>query len=359
MAANTYTLTLLRHQVAEAVVQVSAREIGLVAPLERHVLYGLLLGWSQQELARDLGLSQPTISYRRDRALHRLAVLAEYPKFTLPQARRVVRATGFAPKTGAGQDAFVEAMAQLVVSTNQSVAAEKVGMSQGWVRYQFTKLHDHLEARTDERHDLLLRALTMIVEHGTIRPWAALDPDGSYEPSPSGKEVLAQARRVISTPLPPPPTRRWHRPVPDEHVQVVVDLLRENGPQPRAAVAEVLARQGLDADRVLRAASMRGRVVRRQGPRRGTVAPSVLHLLAPAATTVEDGLVLCWDDVVHDYCHAYDRFKTRDLLRHLGVVQQDHRSLRESTRVLAELVRAEGFRETPPGTWSRRRIRKA
>jgi len=93
----------------------------------------------QTEIARILGVSQPTVNYRYKRAKARLAFLEKLPEVTGEEIREVLQRLG-------AREQDTEAMVLYIETNSQSEVARRMQTSQGAVRYWVLRaLTDHLQ----------------------------------------------------------------------------------------------------------------------------------------------------------------------------------------------------------------------
>lgn len=113
----------------------------------------------QTEIAKILGVSQPTVNYRYKRARARLEFLEKLPRVTSNEIREVLHRLG-------ARDQDTEAMVLYVETNSQSEVARRMETSQGAVRYWVLRaLTDHLQKdmREDEVHRRVRMACGMLV----------------------------------------------------------------------------------------------------------------------------------------------------------------------------------------------------
>jgi hypothetical protein len=339
--------------VAAQVLAARVEDLDRLLPLERKALLGALTGQPQPELARVLRLSQPSVSYRVHKALYRLNLLASYPDLGPSDVRRALRVSGYLPR-GTDIEEFVSGVTEFLKTTSQSSAAQQMGHSQGWFRHHAKKLQAALQERPSEEGAAVLQALLMIEEHHHILAIESRHVVTKMT-GPSGRELL-DAAELCSTLVPPPArAQKGTRPkISDAHLEVVVGLLRENGPQLRSAVLEVLTEEGIDAARTIWWAVSKRKVFGR--PSRGLAKrpPRVLHLIKPAATSLKESFHLDWHRAIREYCKTYDSFLTDDVMGHIGIAAGYRRHRRDNARIVGDLLKAEGFAEEPLGRWSRK-----
>ena len=109
-------------------------------PMERDILHlHMDLKKSQTEVAKILGVSQPTVNYRYKRARERITFMEMLPQVTADEIRQVLKKLG-------ARDKDIEAMVLYVESNSQSDVARKMGTSQGAVRHWIHRaLVNHLQ----------------------------------------------------------------------------------------------------------------------------------------------------------------------------------------------------------------------
>ena len=108
--------------------------------MERDILHlHMELKKSQTEVAKILGVSQPTVNYRYKRARERINFMEMLPVVSPEEIRTVLK------KLGAREN-DIEAMVLYVESNSQSDVARKMGTSQGAVRHWIHRaLVNHLQ----------------------------------------------------------------------------------------------------------------------------------------------------------------------------------------------------------------------
>jgi len=98
-------------------------------PMERDILRLYMeLRKSQNEIARILGVSQPTVNYRYKRARERLEFMERLPRVTAEDIRLVLGRLGASVRD-------IEAMVLYVETNSQSEVARRMETSQGAVRH--------------------------------------------------------------------------------------------------------------------------------------------------------------------------------------------------------------------------------
>jgi predicted transcriptional regulator len=114
---------------------------------------------SQTEVAKILGVSQPTVNYRYKRARERLDFMDKLPRVTAGEIREVLYRLG-------ASDQDVEAMVLYVETNSQSEVARRMETSQGAVRHWIHRaLVNHLQndMRDDDLHRRVRGACGMLV----------------------------------------------------------------------------------------------------------------------------------------------------------------------------------------------------
>jgi DNA-directed RNA polymerase specialized sigma24 family protein len=141
----------------------------------------------QTEIAKILGVSQPTVNYRFKRAKDRLAFLEQLPSVTSEEIRQVLTTLGARPKD-------IDAMVMYMETNSQSEVARRMGASQGAVRYWVLRvLTDHLQkdVRDDEVHRRVRTACGMLA----TKPGIFNEPTKPGEP-----KYLKVQRRLPNSP---------------------------------------------------------------------------------------------------------------------------------------------------------------
>ena len=138
----------------------NSEDINRLPPMERDILrLHMNMRKSQTEVAKILGVSQPTVNYRYKRARARLEFMEKIPPVTGKEIREVLGALG-----ASYQD--VEAMVLYVETNSQSEVARRMETSQGAVRHWIHRaLITHLQndMRDDDVHKRVRTACGMLV----------------------------------------------------------------------------------------------------------------------------------------------------------------------------------------------------
>lgn len=139
----------------------NAEDIARLPPVERDILHlHMRLRKSQTEVAKILGVSQPTVNYRYKRARERLEFMEKVPRVTGEEIREVLTTLG-------ARDTDVEAMVLYVETSSQSEVARRMGTSQGAVRHWILRaLVQYLknDMREDDVHWRVRTACSMLVD---------------------------------------------------------------------------------------------------------------------------------------------------------------------------------------------------
>lgn len=138
---------------------------------------------SQTEVAKILGVSQPTVNYRYKRARERLDFMIKLPEVTSEEIRTVLHKLG-----ARGND--VEAMVLYVETNSQSEVARRLDTSQGAVRHWIHRaLVNHLQADVNDAdvHRRVRTACSMLVN----KPGIFNEPQ---KPGPVVKQQRADQR---------------------------------------------------------------------------------------------------------------------------------------------------------------------
>jgi DNA-directed RNA polymerase specialized sigma24 family protein len=129
-------------------------------PMERDILrLHMDLRKSQTEVAKILGVSQPTVNYRYKRARERLDFMVKLPVVTSEEVRFVLHKLG-----ARGND--VQAMVLYVETNSQSEVARRMETSQGAVRHWIHRaLVNHLQTDVNDAdvHRRVRTACSMLV----------------------------------------------------------------------------------------------------------------------------------------------------------------------------------------------------
>lgn len=134
--------------------------IGRLPALERDVLrLHMDLRKPQTEIAKILGLSQPSVNYRYKRARERLDFMEKIPQVTSSEIREVLTRLG-------ASDLDIQAMVLYVETNSQSEVARRMETSQGAVRHWIHRVlvhHLQNDLREDDVHRRVRTACGMLV----------------------------------------------------------------------------------------------------------------------------------------------------------------------------------------------------
>lgn len=333
-----------KFQVASAIVQASDR-LDWLKSIERIALFQFLCGGSQVALAKRLGISQPTVSYRVKRAVQRLRILADYPKLDVYQICEILSAVGWPdPEHNA---LLVLAYLETGCQAHAGIAFNR---SQGWARHNLLKLQAHLMRFPSGDLDLLLKALNTALT-GRIKNINSPQEKEMLEPVPSLDDLLSLAQETLKTEQPTAP-----RPVSQESldnkdsegITQAQALLRKHGPQRRDSLVALLEAKQIPGHRILKVA-VRHRKVFSISMYGGIW----MLLLPPVASSVKESFELDWHVAVQSFCRHYDSFSMEDLARHLGLLRS-RTVFQDNLDILKNLVRANGFRQCTR-RWERKR----
>lgn len=143
----------------------SNEELRQLPAMERDILrLHQVLRKPQTEIAKILGVSQPTVNYRYKRARARLDFLEKLPTVTSAEIRQVLTTLGAREKD-------IEAMVLYVETNSQSEVSRRMETSQGAVRYWVLRaLTDHLQKdmRDDDVHKRVRTACGMLTRNPGI-----------------------------------------------------------------------------------------------------------------------------------------------------------------------------------------------
>jgi DNA-directed RNA polymerase specialized sigma24 family protein len=143
----------------------SGPHVEKLPPMERDILrLHLDLRKSQTEVARILGVSQPTVNYRYKRARERLDFMERLPSVSPDDIRLVLSRLG-------ARDRDIEAMVLYVETNSQSEVARRMETSQGAVRHWIHRaLVNHLQndMSPDEVHRRVRTACGLLVNRPGI-----------------------------------------------------------------------------------------------------------------------------------------------------------------------------------------------
>jgi DNA-directed RNA polymerase specialized sigma24 family protein len=147
--------------------------------LERDILWmHMQLRKPQTDIARILGVSQPTVNYRYKRARERLDFLERLPVVTDDEVRQVLERLG-------ARDQDITAMITYVKTSSQSEVARRMGTSQGAIRHWLGRaLVNHLQAdlSEDDTHKRVRTACAMLVSRPGILQEGAKNGDSVKNP---------------------------------------------------------------------------------------------------------------------------------------------------------------------------------
>jgi len=169
----------------------NSEDIDRLPPMERDILrLHMQMRKSQTEVAKILGVSQPTVNYRYKRARERLEFMEKLPRVTAAEIREVLQTLG-------ASDQDIQAMVLYVETNSQSEVARRMETSQGAVRHWIHRaLVNHLQTdmREDDVHRRVRGACGMLIS----KPGIFNEPQKpGYTPKHQRVEQrLAQAPRV-------------------------------------------------------------------------------------------------------------------------------------------------------------------
>jgi len=141
----------------------------------------------QTEIAKILGVSQPTVNYRYKRARARLDFFDQLPKVTSDEIRQVLETLGV-------RDRDIEAMVLYVETNSQSEVARRMNASQGAVRYWVLRvLTEHLQKdmREDDMHKRVRTACGMLAS----KPGIFSEPSKAGD-APKHERVMRRLTRA-------------------------------------------------------------------------------------------------------------------------------------------------------------------
>jgi predicted DNA-binding protein (UPF0251 family) len=160
--------------------------------LERDILWmHMELRKSQTDIAKILGVSQPTVNYRYKRARARLDFLEKLPVVTAEEVRHVLERLG-------AREQDIEAMVFYVQTNSQSEVARRMDTSQGAVRHWVHRaLVNHLQAdlSEDDMHKRVRTACAMLVSRPGIFQDNGRDED--FTKAQRGEQRLAVAPKFL------------------------------------------------------------------------------------------------------------------------------------------------------------------
>ena len=169
----------------------NSEDIDRLPPMERDILHlHMQMRKSQTEVAKILGVSQPTVNYRYKRARERLQFMDKLPRVTADEIREVLRQLG-------ATDQDIRAMVLYVETNSQSEVARRMETSQGAVRHWIHRaLVNHLQndMSDEDMHRRVRGACGMLVS----KPGIFNEPQKPGQP-PKQQRVeqrLAKAPRV-------------------------------------------------------------------------------------------------------------------------------------------------------------------
>lgn len=128
-------------------------------PLDVRVITLHLLGATQAEVARNVGLTQPSVCYRLQGIVGRLKFLLDYPTLEAKQMREDLEPYFTDPMDVAILIMFVE-------TTCQSLVAKRLGTTQGLVRHRILKALDKMS--TLQQLSVYYKAVKMAQENINI-----------------------------------------------------------------------------------------------------------------------------------------------------------------------------------------------
>jgi predicted transcriptional regulator len=312
--------------ILKTVLEVSPSQLESLAPIERVVLLLTLKGQPQHQIAKTLGVSQPTVCYRIKTALGRLQFFSALPVLSQSEIQTIISNSGYTSPTTPTKT-VARMIHCLLTTSNQSAAAEKVGRSQGFVRHQSLKLLRYLRSLPPhEAPGLLLTALNMLEEAPHVHS-KRIEPK-PHVAVPSGVSILREAHKCAATSNPsllgPQFEYEW---------DCIQQYLRQNGPTPKTVVLKNLNGESPKIQDALDIAMARSVVFARQKPVR-------LYLSKPASNYPKDAFLIDWRGAVINFCHIYCKFSSSDLYQHLGL--RDGKGVK--FRKVVDFVESLGFR---------------
>lgn len=162
--------------------------------MERDILrLHMELRKSQTEVAKILGVSQPTVNYRYKRARARIDFMQMLPHVTSDEIRQVLGTLG-------ARDKDIEAMVLYVETNSQSEVARQMGTSQGAVRHWIHRaLVNHLQNDLSENpvHRRVRAACGLLVN----KPGIFNEPKKEGETTVREAEVKLTSRPKVQGPL--------------------------------------------------------------------------------------------------------------------------------------------------------------
>lgn len=160
--------------------------------LERDILHlHQTLRKTQIDIAKILGISQPTVNYHYKRAKERLDFLRLLPVVTSEEVRVVLGKLG-------AREHDIEAMALYVETNSQSEVARRMGTSQGAVRHWIHRaIVSHLQSdvSNDDVHKRVRVACSLLIK----KPWIFIE----------ATKTNGRSSSEIRLPKPPKTKGRW------------------------------------------------------------------------------------------------------------------------------------------------------
>lgn len=160
--------------------------------LERDILWmHMQLRKSQTEIAKILGVSQPTVFYRYKRARERLDFLEKLPVVTSDEVRQVLERLG-------AREQDIEAMVAYVQTNSQSEVARRMNTSQGAIRHWVHRaLVNHLQTdmSEDDMHKRVRTACSMLVSRPGLFQESARN--GECSKTQRGEQRLSSSPKFL------------------------------------------------------------------------------------------------------------------------------------------------------------------
>lgn len=167
----------------------SSTDIARLPAMERDIMrLHMGLHKSQTEVARILGVSQPTVNYRYKRARERLKFMEQIPRVSGDEIREVLTKLG-------AQNTDIEAMVLYVETNSQSEVSRRMNTSQGAVRHWILRaLNKHLEQdhNPDDMHWRVRTACSMLVD----KPGMLNEPNKRGAHTPDGRRVEHRLKKA-------------------------------------------------------------------------------------------------------------------------------------------------------------------